>query len=312
MAEKKEAVLGIDIGGSKLVVGLVGTDGTVLARQKASWDKLDADSVIRTVVEVSDALLQNAQGVRVGAIGVNIPGLADAEAGLWLEACFSGIRNIPIAEILKRRFGLPVFIDNDVNNCAIAEKVFGVCRECTDFVWLTVSNGCGGALYLHDDVYHGVMNTAGEFGHIIVEERGGYPCGCGNSGCLEAQAAGPGIVRRFLDAGGPEQVDGYPVGAKEIAGLARAGDERATEIFRREGYYIGKALAAVINAIAPQKAIIGGGVAEAIDLFMPELLRTIDRMTYRKASGHTVIEKTGLGYDAALVGAASLAMSKGR
>lgn len=312
MTGEREAVLGIDIGGSKLAVGLVGADGTILARQTAPWAKLDADSVLRAVIKASDAMLQSAGSAHVGAIGVNIPGLADAEAGLWVEACFSGIRNVPIARILSKRFGLPVSIDNDVNNCALAEKLFGVCQDCTDFVWLTVSNGCGGALYLHGDVYRGVANTAGEFGHIIVEEHGGYPCGCGNFGCLEAQAAGPGIVRRYLAAGGLEHMDGHPMGAKEIAGLARAGDARAAEVFRREGYYIGKALSAVINSIAPQKAVIGGGVSGAMDLFLPELLRTVERMTYRKASGHTVIEKTGLGYDAALIGAAAVALIQER
>lgn len=308
MGNRKDAVLAIDIGGSKLVTGLVAADGEILCKEKTGWEKLDGDSVMRTILEVSERVLAEHKGTRVRAVGANIPGLADADKGLWVEACFSGIRNVPIAAQLSRRFKVPAYIDNDVNNCALAEKLFGVCRDCTDFAWLTVSNGCGGALFLNNRVYRGVHGTAGEFGHIIVEENGGFPCGCGNTGCLEAQAAGPGIVRRFVAAGGPESLDGAPADAMKIAELARNGDSAAKAVFDREGYYIGKALSAVINSINPQKIVVGGGVAGSFELFYPELLRTVSNMTYRVASKHITIVKTGLGYDAALVGAAALAL----
>jgi len=308
MGKRKDAVLAIDIGGSKLVAGLVADDGEILCKEKTGWARLDGDSVMRTIFEVSERMLADHKGVRVRAIGANIPGLADADKGLWVEACFSGIRNVPIAAQLTKRFRLPAYIDNDVNNCALAEKLFGVCRDCTDFAWLTVSNGCGGALFLNNRVYRGVHGTAGEFGHIIVEENGGYPCGCGNTGCLEAQAAGPGIVRRFVALGGPENTEGIPIDASKIAELAKTGDSVAKAVFEREGYYIGKAISAVINATNPQKIVVGGGVAGSFDLFYPELLKTVSNMTYREASKQTTIEKTGLGYDAALVGAAALAL----
>lgn len=310
MQIQSEAVLSIDIGGSKLVAGLVSTDGQVLCKEKSGWTKLDGDAVIQTIVDIAEHLLHRRADIRTAGIGVNIPGLADPEKGLWVEACFSGIRNVPIGEILSERFNIPAFIDNDVNNCALGEKLFGICRDCSDFIWLTVSNGCGGALFLDGKVYSGVQNTAGEFGHICVEENGGYMCGCGNTGCLEAQAAGPGIRRRYLDNGGLQRIDNAEPDAKEIAELARKGDALAMDIFNKEGCYVGKALAAVINAINPQKAVIGGGISGAFDLFYPELLRTVKRMTYREASKHVTIEKTGLGYDAALIGAAALALKR--
>ncbi len=308
MQKQAKAVLGIDIGGSKLVTGLVDAGGTVLAKEKHRWEKLDRESVLGTILEASTQLMQNNPGIPADAIGVNIPGLADPNKGLWVEACFSGIRDVPIGEILSDRFKLPARIDNDVNNCALGEKLFGICRDCTDFMWQTVSNGCGGALFLSGQVYRGAYFNAGEFGHICVEEHGGYPCGCGNHGCLDAQAAGPGIQRRYLEQGGSKEIDGGEPDARAIAELARKGDPLAIEIFNQEGYYIGKAMAAVINAVNPQKAIIGGGISGAFDLFYPELLRTVNRMTYREASKHVTIEKTGLGYDAALIGAAALAI----
>jgi predicted NBD/HSP70 family sugar kinase len=304
MRTGKEAILAIDIGGSKLVTGLVGYDGSVVYKEKWAWDKLDAGSVLRTIINTAKSVLENNKNISAAAAGVNIPGLADTEKGLWIEACFSGIRNVPIGDILAKEFGIPVFIDNDANNCALAEKAFGVCKDCTDFIWLTVSNGCGAALFLDNRIYRGIRGTAGEIGHICVEENNGYRCGCGNYGCLEAQAAGPGIARRYSEMVKPEGLS-----AKEIAVLARKGVTEAADVYRREGYYLGKALAAAINTLNPEKVVVGGGVSDAFDLFYPDLADTVNRMTYRKASSHVSLEKTGLGYDAALIGAAALALS---
>jgi glucokinase len=310
MTSLKQVALSLDIGGSKLVTGLVDIEGNVLCKEKTEWTTLSRESLITTILDAASRILKGNKDINATCIGVNIPGLADTERGIWVEACFSGIKNIPIADILNSQFGLPVYIDNDVNNCALAEKIFGICQDCTDFIWLTVSNGCGGAIFIDNCIYRGVRNTAGELGHITVEEKDGILCGCGNTGCLEAQAAGPGIIRRYLDAGGQSELNGVKVSAKDIADIAMSGDAPARYVFSMEGYYLGKALAAAINTLNPQKVVIGGGVSEAFDLFYPELIKTVDKMTYREASKHIVIEKTGLGYDAALIGATSLAFTR--
>lgn len=307
MQKRNEVVLAIDIGGSKLSTGLVGNDGEVICREKTAWGLLNAESVVQTVIDASKRLLELNRDLVPCCAGVNIPGLADTENGLWIEACFSGIRNVPIAELLSKQLCMPVFIDNDANNCALAEKKYGVCKKCTDFIWLTVSNGCGAALFINNHIYRGINSSAGEIGHICVEEESGYLCGCGNYGCLEAQAAGPGILRRYKDGGGTAINSVWP-NADEIAKQANNGIQMALDIFKKEGYYIGKALSAAINTLNPQKVVIGGGVAESFELFAPELLMTVNRMTYREASKNLAIEKTGLGYDAALIGAATLAM----
>lgn len=300
--------LALDIGGSKLASGLVDAKGKVLQAASELWASVREENVIKTVL---NAAKRYADEFDVAAVGVNIPGLAAPEAGIWVEACFSGIRNVPIRQLLCDELRLPVFIDNDVNNCALAESMFGVCKGVSDFAWLTVSNGCGGALFLNGCVYGGVRNTAGEFGHIIVEESEAlaFPCGCGNYGCLEAQAAGPGILKRYLSLGGEEAAsDGKPMDAREIAVLANARDPIAKKVYEDEGIYIGRALAAVINAVNPQKVVIGGGVSAAFELFWPTLCQTIKERTYGLASSHVNIEKTGLNYNAALIGAAALAM----
>ncbi len=301
-------VLSVDIGGSKLIVGLVDEGGRVIAVRKSAWGELTAESVMRKVLSESHAMLLAGTP---DAVGVNIPGLADPVRGVWLEACFSGIRDIPVSDILSSELGLPTFIDNDVNNCALAEHRFGACKGVSDFAWLTVSNGCGGAVFIDSRVYRGPAFSAGEFGHIRVEEEGGYSCGCGGRGCLEAQAAGPAILRMWLDTGGASALEGAPADAKSIANAARSGDALAKGIYDRAGAYIGRAVACVANALAPSKIIIGGGVSGAYDLFETAMLASYRERVYRRACEHTVIEKTALGGFAALLGAAALAAARG-
>ena len=297
---KESVYLALDIGGSKLASGLVDQNGHILEVNVKSLLSLEGNDVIDIVMQAAHSHMNN----NPAAVGVNIPGLADAQNGIWLESCFSGIRNIPIAGMLSDALHLPVFIDNDVNNCALAESMFGACKGVSDFIWLTVSNGCGGALFLNGRIYSGIRNTSGELGHIIVEERAEYalPCGCGNKGCLEAQAAGPGIAKRYAGLTGTE------ADAESIAVMANSGDAAAQKIFYDEGVYIGRALAAAINIINPEKVVLGGGVAKSFGLFEHSMAKTIKNHTYRLASEHVHVGRTSLGYHAALIGAASLAI----
>ncbi|MBT3318666.1 MAG: ROK family protein, partial [Clostridia bacterium] len=198
---------------------------------------------------------------------------------------------------------LPVAIENDVNACALAEKMFGCCKDSTDFIWLTVSNGCGGALFLSNALYKGFGGTAGEIGHIVVEENNGFQCGCGNSGCLEIQAAGPGIVRRYL-----QKTPGESLTAADIASKAREGDANALKVYRDEGKYLGYAIASAVNLLNPERVIIGGGVSASFDLFADTLRETVMQRIYQSANKTLIIETSALGYNASLIGAASLAL----
>lgn len=301
-------VLALDIGGSKLIAGIVDSDGNILLKRRFEWQSLDERSVMAAIIGAGRSVL-NEFGQAADAIGVAIPGLADSANGLWIESCFSGIGNVPIAAILRDEFTLPTHIDNDVNLCALAESVFGACVGVDDFIWLTVSNGCGGAVFANGSIYKGQSYGAGEFGHITVDESdGAYTCGCGNSGCLEIQAAGPGIVRRYLDGGGTRAVQN----AEDVSLLAREGDEVALRVYGAEGYYIGKALAAAINTVNPKLAVVGGGVSMSYDLFEHSMLDTLKRMIYKKPNEGLRVSPTALGYYASLIGAGTAALFAGK
>lgn len=299
--------LAVDIGGSKLKIGLLAEDGQILDSERNEWEHLEKESVVKRIISSCRRILDQHKGLKVSQIGVNVPGLVDKEKGIWIEACFSGIQNVPIAHLLKEAFQLPVYIDNDVNNCALAEKMYGCCQTNENFAWLTISNGCGGALYLNDGLYTGAFGAAGEFGHINVVRDGGNMCGCGNRGCLEAQASGLGIVKNYIALGGNKYCQNKITTAMDIAELAKSGDSLAIEIYRKEGYFVGIACASIINIINPEKIVIGGGVSESFDLFQNHIIKTVNQFIYSKANKNVEIVKTTLGCEAALMGAAACA-----
>ena len=306
----KCVLLCFDIGGSKYNVGLVDGEGRILAQSVAPWQEPpSAESVPRELFACADALLAAHPEHVPAAIGATIPGLADPERGLWVEAAFSGIRDLPIRDLLEGRYHLPAAIDNDGQACALAEQVFGCCKGAGDFLYLTVSNGVGGAVVLNGAPYGGASLGAGEIGHCTVVENG-RPCACGNLGCLEAHAAGPGISKNYLELGGTPEPDGSAPSAKEIASRARSGEAAALETFRLEGEYLGRAISWAVNLLNPVKVVLGGGVSLAFDLFGSSLRETVSRRIYRRANEALVIEPTPLGSDGGLYAAAAVALTK--
>lgn len=302
-----QTFLCFDIGGSKYNVGLVRRDGTVLARQKSLWAGHTVQAMLSELFCAGHAVLARCPGQRPCAAGATIPGLADAASGMWVEASFSGIRELPIAHLLRQEFGLPTAIENDARACALAERLFGAGKAVDDFFYVTVSNGIGGALFLNGALYTGALGNAGELGHCTAVENG-RPCGCGKRGCLEAHAAGPAITKNYMELGGTPGEDGAPPTAKEIAARARAGEEAALRTFALEGRLLGAALAQAVNILNPARVILGGGVSLAYDVFGPALEQALGRNIYRKASGNVDVMPTPLGYDGGLYAAAALAI----
>jgi glucokinase len=297
--QDKGQVLAVDIGGSKVLCGVVGADGQVL---RAQGEPLRADGGLGGLMDAIRRCAGAAlDGQRVGAVGATIPGLADAARGLWVYAPFSGLADIPIARMLADLFRVPVAIENDVNACALAEMRFGVCRDVRDFVWVTVSNGVGGAVVLDGRLYTGAHGNAGEVGHLRVEDdpAKALRCGCGRDGCLEAMASGTGLARRYAEDG---------VTAKDIGARARAGEPKALAAMAQTGAYLGHAVATCVNILNPSAVILGGGVSQDFDLFSDALTQAYQSRVFTRANPDVRILRTGLGYNAALLGAATLGL----
>jgi len=285
------------------MAGLIDFEGNIVLKEKRLLTVKPTKNYLTTnIIEMIDSLFDQ-KNIDIECAGVAVPGLADKDNGVLVYAPFSGIRDYKIGDILAKKLKIPVFIENDANACAHAEMMYGSCRGVDDFIWITVSNGIGGAIVLDGKVYEGPNGGAGEIGHINVV-KDGYRCGCGNRGCLEAHAAGPAIVRRYREESHDASME---ITAKKIAELAKGGDMFALDIYKKTGFYLGKAISYIINLLNPDKIILGGGISMDIDLFLPEIKDVVKNTTFRDSNENLCIEKTALSHDAALKGAATIA-----
>lgn len=290
-------VLSVDIGGSKVIVACVDEFGCIIKSEKQILPKhYDAKYLTDLICKMMIPFLD----FNPVAVGIAVPGLTDSKTGEWKYAPFSGIESLPITDIISKHTGLPCFAENDVNICAIGEKDYGVCKSENDFLWVTVSNGVGGALFLNNELYTGKYGNAGEIGHFYVGDKS-YVCGCGKKGCLETFASGQALRREYL------RLTGENTSADIIAERAKNGEKIAVSVFKRAGTALGKSFGYAINLLNIDKIVIGGGVAQSLYLLMPYIKKAINKYVFYQANKNVVIERTGLGYYASIIGAAAFA-----
>lgn len=304
MSETQAVAGAIDFGGTKLMVGLVDGRGAVLEHYTVPTPReLGPEGVLAEAAVQLERLLER-RGLSLGdlcGIGSTVPALASSRTGMLVYAPAHGWRDVPFARMLEERFGRPARIANDVNACVLAEARFGVGQGVADFAWVTVSTGIGGGLWLDGRLLEGSGGMAGEIGHIVVEEAGAL-CGCGNRGCLEAMAAGPSIARRAREAG-LQVADG-----KAVFDLARNGNVTALRVLDETAVYLARGLAACVNMVDPELVVLGGGVAESLDLLLPGIEAGLRERVILPGARKTRVVRSGLGYQAALVGAATLVL----
>ena len=305
----------IDIGGTKTITGLADQNGQILEQIKFESCTENWETHFERCAESLSKLCNRHQTETSGlkGIGISLPAMTDSEKGILVYAPFSGWRDIPVAEWFARRLNQPaVYVENDVNACALGELKFGHGRTYKDFLWITVSTGIGGAVVADARLITGWHHLAGEFGHLKVERVHPRRCPCGQEGCLEAHASGTAIGKAFQEylLSNPEaeqilKAHPYPVDAYGCRMLAVKGDKGAMEIYRQAGRYLGIAIAQAVNLLNPQAVIFGGGVSASLDLLEPEIRRVLEKEAVHQA-GRAVFLYTALGYEAALAGAAAL------
>ncbi len=297
-----QTVFACDIGGSKLLCGLVDPEGVVIDKEKVTLSPDTTTEIIEDhILCLYDTLCKRNPECQAISCGMTIPGLADAEKGIWVYACFSGIADYPIVKRMQEKLNMPISIENDVNACAYAEKIYGACKDCDDYLWVTVSNGVGGGLVLNGEVYPGAFGGAGEFGHIVVDD-GDMICPCGHRGCMEAVAAGPAISKRY------EISTGKKLSAAEIFSLARAGETNASEIVRKTAEYIGKGLGKAASLLNLKRYVLGGGVMQSFDIMEQDIRRAFETEAFARPNQKAEIIPTALKYEAGLMGAAAVGL----
>ena len=260
------ALLGIDIGGSKIALAVADASGRVLAHaRRPTQPSGDAREDLARIVRDARELLASAGAAagELAAVGVSAPGPVDPASGSILKPPnLPGWDVVPIREILAQAFGAPICVENDANAAALAEGRWGAGRGYADFAYLTMSTGVGAGLVLGGRLYAGRRGNAGEVGHLPVEWEG-EPCACGLRGCLEAYVGGAAWTRRLRRiapepgrvaalAGGRERVT-----PRELVAAAREGDAFAVGELARWNEYLARGIVALVFVLAPEAVVLG-------------------------------------------------------
>ena len=301
MRDKMSGYIGVDIGGTNLRGALVQANGEILSRFRLkSAISNGAASFVRRLTEQIDMLEKEASryGLQVQGVGIGIPGLIGTDGTIHSSVNLRPLEGMNLSRLLSERLQLPVVSANDANLIALGEVWAGAGQGMQSVVVVTIGTGLGSGLILDGRLWTGAGGFAAEFGHLTVEPEG-LPCPCGNRGCLE-QYVSAAALSRYGGGRTPE----------ELALLALAGEPVACAAFEKIGYWLGTALAGLLNVLNLEGVIIGGGVSGGFDLFSPMLLRTMQQRAFPQIAGQLVVCQAALGDDAGLVGGALLAADK--
>lgn len=313
-------VLGVDLGGTKILAGVVDAENRILGRAKRSTPaKEGAEALSRAIAGVAlDAL--NDAGVSagdLGAAGIGSPGPLDIDKGIILFSANLEVRDYPLGPELSRALGgRPVLVQNDVTVGGYGEFRLGAGQGYGNILAAFVGTGIGGCVIVDGKIVAGSTHNAGEIGHLPLKVRGPR-CGCGRLGCMEALASRTAITKRIRKAI-KRGVDSTLAGkfrdrlkSGDLAAAYHSGDALAVREVRRAAYFLGRGLGGLINVLGPEIVIIGGGVAEALGEPYLDVIRGAARaQALADPHGTIRIELAARGDDAGLLGAALLAREK--
>ncbi len=294
----------VDIGGTKIAVGIVNDEGKVLARTQAPTDLDNYSNGIELIVRLLRETEAMAGRIELSGIGIGSTGPVDPMRGEFGDVDFlPGWRGKSPVKDLAQIFKLRVALENDGDAAALAEAGWGAGRKCSRLIYVTVGTGIGGGIILDGQLYRGVDGAHPEVGHQVLDPAG-PECSCGFRGCWESLAAGPAMVA-WLESHAPAV---YPhregITAKKICELAQEGDDVALQAVEHEAYYLGLGLANLINLFSPEAIVLGGSVMKRAPLFLDRIRQVIRRGCRFVPAEKTHLMLASLGDDTNLIGAA--------
>jgi glucokinase len=300
---KKHYAIGIDLGGTNLRVALVSEEGQIIKKIKLPSSENIRESLLRSI---GDILTDDVAG-----IGFGVAGLIDSEKGVVLQSPnLPAVEGLNIPEMVRARFDVPVYVENDANAAALGEKWKGEGRTFRSFVLITLGSGIGGGI-IHN---HELMNIPAEIGHMSVNAAG-EKCSCGNSGCLEIYASAKAMLAyaiAALDSGAESmlreccQRNIYKLTPEDIYRTALEGDNLAREVLREAGRHLGVGISAMINIFGPDAIILAGGLIGAWNIYIKEAIKEASRRSYKPLFDKVKILPSSLGDDAGIIGSSYL------
>ncbi|MEV0411815.1 ROK family transcriptional regulator [Streptomyces sp. NPDC050448] len=300
-------VIGVDFGHTHLRVAVGNLAHQVLAEESAP---LDVDASWADGFDRAEALVgELIAGIGVGlekviGVGLGVPGPIDVESGtLGSTAILPGWAGINPRQELSQRLGVPVYVDNDANLGALGELVWGSGRGVKDLAYIKVASGVGAGLVINGQIYRGPGGTAGEIGHITLDESGPV-CRCGNRGCLETFAAARYVLPLLQSTHGPELT------MERVVELAREGDPGCRRVIADVGRHVGSGVANLCNVLNPSRVVLGGSLAEAGELILTPIRESVGRYAIPSAARQLSVLTGSLGGRAEVLGALALVLSE--
>jgi len=316
----KEYVVGVDLGGTKILTAIADLEGNILARvRKDTEAHKGKDAVIQkikdTIYEVAEKIGSDLSQIK--GIGLGVPGPVNIKEGVIKHTPNLDLDNVNIVEELED-LGISIFLENDANAAALGEKWFGAGKEAENMVYVTISTGIGGGIIINKEIFHGAGDAAGEIGHMTILPDSEIKCGCGNYGCWEAIASGTALSRmgrELVDAGEETIIKDLVSDTAEIDGavIAKAfedGDKAAKEILDKLASYIGLGMANLINIFNPDTIVVGGGVSYSWNLLEDKVSSEIKKRAMASLVDDVEIIVAKLGSDVGVLGAVATALTE--
>lgn len=313
-------ILGIDLGGSKIMSAVATSEGRIVARHRRPTPAQDGpQAVIREIFEAARGTLKDAgiTAAQLGGIGIGAPGTSNPDTGvIYTSPNLPGWRDVPLKDIVEREFGVRTVLGNDANAAALGEFCFGGGRGVRNLIYVTISTGIGGGIILDGKLYTGASGAAGEVGHMTIDINGPR-CNCGSNGCWEALASGTALARearRLVEQGEQTSIlacaggDAHRISAETVYAAARDGDQVARGLIARTGYYLGVGFANLVNIFNPELILVGGGLSNIGDMLLEPAMKTVRERAFKAAVEAVRFAPAQLGADAGVLGAVALAL----
>lgn len=292
--------IGIDLGATFVKMGIVDGYGRISFRRRIpTRHSSKKDSLIGAIVDNVKLIIKES-GRNVAGVGIGVPGPVDSEKGIvHYFPNIKGWDEVPLKAILKKRLGMRVELDNDVNAMTLGEFTFGAGKGARDIVCVTLGTGVGGGIIIDGRLYRGGSMVAGEIGHMPINEKGPL-CNCGGIACLERYIGNRYILERA------KKIFGSNITLEAVSDLAGKGNKKALGIWKDVAEKLGVALAQVVNLLNPDRVVIGGGISKAGRFILNPLKGSIKRRAMRGHARHVKIVPAKLGNDAGIIGASLL------
>ena len=297
--------LGIDIGGTNTVVGLVDKAGNVLGTDSVKTQSFPVlEEYVKTVSKLAKDLIakNNVSIAEIVGLGIGAPNANYYTGNIEMAPNLPWKQDkVPLAKMFREELNIPVTITNDANAAALGEKMYGVAKDMDNFIMITLGTGVGSGIVINGQLVYGHDGFAGELGHVIIE-RNGRLCGCGRRGCLETYCSATGIVRTAKERNTPFLT------SKDIYDAAVKGDETAIEIFKETGTRLGRAFADMVVFSSPEAFVLFGGLAKAGDFIVKYTKEAMEEAIMPIFKGKVkILLSTMKDADAAVLGASALA-----